>query len=160
MAYLLDADVFIQAQNMHYSFAVCPGFWGWLDDAHSKGKLLSIKDVRDELMRLEDDLSKWAKPRSKMFLDRNDEGTYESLKILSGWVEANYLSPAQSEFFGAADFFLVGYAHAHSHTVVTHETFAKGLKVKIPVACQAMGVSYMTPFQMLNAEGAKFTFTA
>lgn len=27
MAYLLDANVFIQAKNRHYGFDFCPAFW-------------------------------------------------------------------------------------------------------------------------------------
>ncbi len=30
MAYLLDANVFIQAKNLHYGFDFCPGFWAGL----------------------------------------------------------------------------------------------------------------------------------
>jgi len=86
MAYLLDTDVFIQAHKMHYPFDVCPGFWSWIDRAHSEEKLFSIKDVRDELMALQDELSNWAKPRTSLFVTRTDNGTYESLKLLSGWV--------------------------------------------------------------------------
>jgi hypothetical protein len=157
MAYLLDSDVFIQAQNMYYSFAVCPGFWRWLDQAHSRGLVFSIKAVRDELLALEDELSKWVRPRKKLFLDTKDSETYESQKILSTWVVDNYSQAAQSEFFASADFRLVAFAYAHSHTVVTHEVFATGFKVKIPNACRAMDVPVMAPFQMLEVEGAKFS---
>ena len=30
MAYLLDANVFIAAKNLHYSLDFCPAFWDWL----------------------------------------------------------------------------------------------------------------------------------
>ena len=30
--YLLDANVFIQAKNLHYGFDFCPAFWDWLVD--------------------------------------------------------------------------------------------------------------------------------
>ena len=30
MAYLLDANVFISAKNLHYGFDFCPAFWDWL----------------------------------------------------------------------------------------------------------------------------------
>jgi hypothetical protein len=157
MAYLLDSDVFIQAQNMHYSFTVCPGFWKWIDESHAKGLLFSIKPIRDELLALEDDLSKWVKPRKNLFLDTNDSQTYESQKILSTWAAEHYASAAQTEFFGSGDFRLVAFAHAHAHTVVTHEVPANGFKVKIPNACHAMGVPVINPFKMLEVEGAKFT---
>jgi hypothetical protein len=30
MAYLLDANVFMQAKNLHYGMDFCPAFWDWL----------------------------------------------------------------------------------------------------------------------------------
>ena len=30
MAYLLDANVFIQGKNLHYGLDFCPAFWDWL----------------------------------------------------------------------------------------------------------------------------------
>ena len=30
--YLLDANVFIQAKNLHYGFDFFPAFWDWLVD--------------------------------------------------------------------------------------------------------------------------------
>ena len=32
MTYLLDANVFIQAKNLHYGLDFCPAFWQWLLD--------------------------------------------------------------------------------------------------------------------------------
>jgi hypothetical protein len=157
MAYLLDSDVFIQAQNMHYSFAVCPGFWKWIDESHSRKLVYSIKPIRDELLALEDELSNWVRSRKSLFLDPNDSETYESQKLLSAWTMDEYAPAAQAEFFGSGDFRLVAFAHAHNHTVVTHEVFAKGQRVKIPNACKALDVPVMTPFAMLQVEGAKFS---
>jgi hypothetical protein len=48
MAYLLDANVFIQAKNLHYGMDFCPAFWDWLLDANRKGKVFSIEAVGDE----------------------------------------------------------------------------------------------------------------
>ncbi|HZM03950.1 MAG TPA: DUF4411 family protein [Candidatus Saccharimonadales bacterium] len=157
MAYLLDSNVFIEAKNHYYGFNLCPGFWQWLDYAHSKGLLLSVSEVRDELMARNDKLALWCKTRSTMFADtKNDGKTYESFPLLSSWVFENYSDAAQAKFFGNADFNLVGYAHAYKHTVVTTEIAASGMQVKIPNACKAMDVACMNPFQMLIAEKVKF----
>lgn len=60
-------------------------------------------------------------------------------------------------FLQGADCYLVAHAHAHSHQVVTHERVDAGRsRIKIPVACVAMGVTCMTPFEMLRAERARF----
>jgi hypothetical protein len=158
MAYLLDTNVFIEAKNHYYGFNICPGFWTWLDHAHAKGLILSIKQVRDELMGRQDRLTNWCKSRSKMFVDTNDEKTYEKLALLTSWVVGNYADAAQAKFLGDADFILVGYADAYDHTVVTTEIAASGKAVKIPNACKAMNVPWMNPFQMLEAEKTKFYF--
>ena len=142
---------------MHYAFAVCPGFWKWIDDAHSRQSVFSIKQVRDELMALEDELSKWVRPRKSLFCDTNDEATYESQRLLATWTMDNYQPAAQADFLSSADFKLVSYAHSHSHTVVTHEVFSSGFKVKIPNACRAFDVPVISTFEMLKVEGAKFT---
>ena len=60
MAYLLDANVFIQAKNLHYGLDFCPAFWEWLIAQNHAGNFFSIEKVGDEVEALEDDLSAWA----------------------------------------------------------------------------------------------------
>ena len=67
MAYLLDANVFIQAKNLHYGFDFCPAFWDWLDEANRRRKVFSIERVLDELLAGDDKLSQWADERSSTF---------------------------------------------------------------------------------------------
>ena len=45
MAYLLDANVFIQAKNLHYGFDFCPAFWDWLIRQNQAGEVFSIEKV-------------------------------------------------------------------------------------------------------------------
>ncbi|MCH7580811.1 MAG: DUF4411 family protein [Chloroflexi bacterium] len=58
MAYLLDANVFMQASNLHYGFDFCPAFWNWLIEANEQGQLYSIGRVSDEIAAGDDELSK------------------------------------------------------------------------------------------------------
>lgn len=62
MAYLLDANVFIQAKNLHYGFDFCPAFWDWLDAANGTHSVGSIEKVGDELLAGADELAQWAQP--------------------------------------------------------------------------------------------------
>ena len=60
MAYLLDANVFIQAKNLHYGLDFCPAFWQWLIERNASGAVFSIEKVGDEIEAGQDDLSEWA----------------------------------------------------------------------------------------------------
>jgi len=39
VTYLLDANVFIQAKNLHYGLDFCPAFWEWLLDNNAPGRV-------------------------------------------------------------------------------------------------------------------------
>lgn len=59
--YLLDANVFIQAKNLHYGFEFCPAFWDWLVQENSAGRVFSIERVGDEIQAVDDELAEWAR---------------------------------------------------------------------------------------------------
>lgn len=157
MAYLLDANVFIQAKNLHYGFDFCPGFWDWLDQAHAAGNVFSIEKVGDELAGAADELATWAQPRSGSFFLEPDAQVIPSLQTTSAWANAGGYDPAAvATFLQVADYYLVAHAHAHAHVVVTHEVVAHTTRrIKIPNACFGMGVKCVTPFEMLRAERAR-----
>jgi len=67
MAYLLDANVFIQAKNLHYGLDFRPAFWEWLIAQNHAGNVFSIEKVGDEVQALEDDLPAWAGARGGGF---------------------------------------------------------------------------------------------
>ena len=52
MAYLLDANVFIGAKNLHYGFDFCPAFWDWIIANNASGGVFSIEKVSDEVVAL------------------------------------------------------------------------------------------------------------
>lgn len=45
MPYLLDADVFISAKNLHYGFDFCPAFWDWLIRANTQRQQPDIRNA-------------------------------------------------------------------------------------------------------------------
>jgi hypothetical protein len=49
MAHLLDANVFIQAKNLHYGLDFCPAFWDWLIASNEAKRVFSIEKVGDEI---------------------------------------------------------------------------------------------------------------
>jgi hypothetical protein len=157
---LLDADVFIRAKRDHYRFAVCPGFWDWLIEAHRAGQVYSIDKIRDELLALTDDLSNWVKSLPPSFFLSTDIAVTPAAATLSAWTTSqNYERQAVATFFSGGDYWLIAHALTQGWRVVTHEVPAPGSKkkVKIPDACDGVGVACIAPFQMLEELGARFT---
>ncbi|HEX3070342.1 MAG TPA: DUF4411 family protein [Thermoanaerobaculia bacterium] len=158
MAYLLDANVFIAAKNLHYGFDFCPAFWDWLVKKQAEGIVFSVEKVRDEVLSVADDLADWIDQRDPSFFLAVDATSFPSLSAVSGWATGNrYDQAAVITFLQIADYYLVAQALAGKHTVVTHEVpSATTRKIKIPDACIGLGISFMTPFQMLRRERARF----
>jgi hypothetical protein len=158
MAYLLDANVFISAKNLHYGFDFCPAFWQWLDDRNADGAVFSVEKVGDEVRAGGDDLSTWAAARGASFFLPLSPGVVASLAAVSAWATGQSYDPsAVSTFLSIADYYLVSQAHAGSYTVVTHEKpAASPKKIKIPDACIGLGIRCITPYEMLRNERARF----
>jgi len=57
MNYLLDTNIFIQAQKIDYPFDVFPGFWEWLERDLKGGVIHSIEPVFKEIKNGNDELS-------------------------------------------------------------------------------------------------------
>jgi len=68
MPYLLDANVFIQAKNLHYGFDFCPAFWDWLEIKNLDNEVFSIERVGDEIEAGADDLADWASKQGARFV--------------------------------------------------------------------------------------------
>jgi hypothetical protein len=158
MAYLLDADVFIRAKNLHYGFDFCPAFWEWLVERNGDGTVFSVEKVGDEVKAIADELSDWAAARGNGFFLRPDASVTLSLAAVSAWASGQrYEASAVSTFLQVADYYLVSQARAGGHTVVTHEVpAASPRKIKIPDACIGLGIKCMTPYEMLRVERARF----
>jgi len=156
--YLLDANVFIQAKNLHYGMEFCPAFWDWLKQAHTAGTVFSIDKVKDELLAVEDELSEWTQGLGSDFFRPTDAAVLPSLGQVSSWAtNQNYEQTAVNTFLQVADFYLVAHGLATGHTIVTHEVISNSLrKIKIPNAYISLGISFVTPFEMLRRERARF----
>ncbi len=158
MAYLLDANVFIQAKNLQYGFDFCPAFWDWLLRENAAGRVFSIEKVGDELIAGSDELAGWAEARGAGFFLPPDAKVLPALSEVSNWVSGQRYEPAAvNTFLQVADYYLVAHAKAHGVTVVTHEVPRDSVrKVQIPNVCIGLGIKFMTPYEMLRVEKARF----
>jgi hypothetical protein len=158
MAYLLDANVFIQAKQLHYGFDFCPAFWSWLIHGNAQGKVFSIEKVGDELEAIADELSTWAKERGAAFFIPLNAAITPALATVAQWATSQHYDPsAVNTFLQVADYYLVAHALSGKHTVVTHEIpSASARRIKIPDACIGLAIKHMTPYEMLRLERARF----
>lgn len=158
MPYLLDANVFIQAKNLHYGLDFCPAFWDWLVAENTSGNVFSIERVADEILAGGDELADWADERGADFFLKPDVSLLPALGTVSAWVARQSYEPAAvNTFLLVADYYLVAHALAHGYTVVTHEKASTSTKkIKIPEPCIGLGVKCVTPYEMLRTERARF----
>ncbi|MDP3010945.1 MAG: DUF4411 family protein [Methylococcales bacterium] len=166
MRYLIDANIFIQAKNLHYRFEFCQGFWDWLIQAHQAGIIFSIDKVKMELKNGRDDdpVKNWMIDSSlnNFFLpDTRDSSVMSSYGQIMSWLasDTHYTQPAKNEFarFDVADAFLIAVAKTYDYTIVTHEQSRPEAKkrVLIPDAANAFGIRTIMIYDLLSehAEG-------
>ena len=158
MTYLLDANVFIQAKNLYYGLDFCPAFWEWLIAKNEVGQVFSIDKVADELAAGADELTAWAHQPGAGLFRKTDARVASQFSKVSAWVMGQGYEPvAINTFLQVADFYLIAHALAEGHTVVTHEVPAHSLKkIKIPDVCAGLNLRFMTAYEMLRRERARF----
>ena len=162
MTYLLDANVFIQAKNLHYGLDFCPAFWRWLLDNNAAGRVFSIDKVADEIAAGADELNDWMRDHGNGMFVKTGAAVAAQFGAVSNWATQQQYEPAAiSTFLQVADYYLIAHALADGHVVVTYEVPANSVKrIKIPNACIGLGVRFMTPYQMLRTERARFVLGA
>ena len=158
MSYLLDANVFMSPKNLHYGLDFCPAFWDWLAHKGHTGSVFSIDKVADEIEAGQDELSDWARDHGSALFRRTPPTLAPRFTQVSTWATGQQYTPAAiNTFLQVADFYLVAHALASNHVVVTHEVPANSPgRIKIPNACVALSVRFITPYQMLRTEQARF----
>lgn len=162
MTYLLDTNVFIQAKNLHYGLDFCPAFWQWLVDNNAAGRVFSIDKVADEIAAGDDELAEWMRTHGNGLFVKTGAAVAAKLGTVSTWATQQQYEPAAiSTFLQVADYYLIAHALADGHVVVTHEVPANSVKrIKIPNACIGLNLRFMTPYEMLRRERARFVLGA
>lgn len=161
--YVVDSNFFLQAYKIHYPFDVTPGFWLKTRDFASRGRIISIDKVHDELYTNTDALTRWidANCPGDFFKDTNP--ILSAYALVCTWADSrsSHYSPGALATFlqaGEADAFLVSYALANRLTIITQETSDPNRKsvIKIPDACIHFKVPYMTTIEMFRSMGETF----
>jgi hypothetical protein len=158
--YVVDANVYINAHLHYYRFGFRTRFWEILRQCGQTGRIVSIDRVKDELLAKTDDLSAWVKTIPvEAFVSTDRPDVFDFYGKLNKWAqkEAQFYAAARAEFASRADAWIVAYALAGGHTVVTHEGYKPDAKARIPIpnACKAFAVRCINTFEMLHEIQAK-----
>jgi hypothetical protein len=166
--YLLDTDVLVASNRIHYHPDFCQLFWDWLDTGHGKGQFFSLDKVKDELEGGKDDdlLKQWCKrPQLKSFF-QSSKAHASKWQQIANWAntrDPKFTPGALAKFLDikSADAWLIAYAAANpGWTIVTNEVSAPESRkdVKLPDAATALGVKTI-PLSRLLQIHAKNNFT-
>ena len=127
-------------------------------DNNAAGRVFSIDKVADEIAAGGDELTDWMQRQGATLVRRTDPRVAAQFARVSAWATSQqYEASAISTFLQVADYYLIAHALADEHVVVTHEVPASSTKrIKIPNACIGLGLRFMTPYEMLRRERARF----
>ena len=154
-AYVLDANVFIEAARRYYAFDLVPNFWATLVQLGAAGHIVSIDRVKDELLQGQDDLAAWiATNFNEAIASTNETAVINNYTDIINWVigQAQYMEAAKDGFADGADGWLVAYARCNDRIVVTHEQPHENVRNRVPIpnVCHAFNVPYTNIFGMLR----------
>jgi len=153
--FVLDANIFIQANRTYYAFDLVPAFWENLIRHAKNGRILSIDRIKQELDLGKDELAEWAKNKFyEWFVKTDGEDIQRAYSEIVKWVNLSnqFSQPAKVEFAQCADGWLVAYARARNCVVVTHEVESTTTKKKVPIPniCKHFGIRYTDTFGLLR----------
>ncbi|MCK8457543.1 DUF4411 family protein [Sphingomonas faeni] len=153
MIYLLDANALINSHKTWYALHRVPEFWRWLVYHAEAGSIKMPSEIYGEIEGGNDALTEWVKEethkKALLLVEESDLGKVQA--VLSHY--SAILSDADVIKIGQ-DPFLVAAAMGHSdRVVVTAETWdskKQGANKKVPNICEACGVTWRTPIQLIN----------
>jgi hypothetical protein len=154
--FVIDSDTLIRSKREHYAFDICPGFWEALECFSGRGHLCSIIPVKQELLRVSDDLADWIRTHAPadFFAPVDGAEVVEAFRQVMMWVnsQSQYQPAAREHFAAGADPWLVAYAAVNKCTLVTYEQSRPKSQnsVKIPDAAAAFRVRCCPVHEMLS----------
>lgn len=156
--YCLDANVLIQAWQKYYNPKFCPDYWKILVELGKNGKIFIPELVYEEIVRTEDDLSKWLKG-SKIPINKISEPVTICLQKIYAADPTHKNLVDNTKARSLADPWVIAHALHENATVVTKEEKVTALnsnKIKIPNVCDNMGIRWINDFQFIEELDIKF----
>jgi hypothetical protein len=157
--YCIDANVLIQAWQKYYSPNFCPTYWETLNQLGNKKRIFVAELVYEEIVRTDDDLSRWLKS-SNIPVRKIDEPVTRCLQSIysNNPLHKNLVDNVKSR--SLADPWVIAHAINEKAVVVTKEekiTAIGSTKIKIPNVCDNMGIRWINDFELITELGLKFS---
>lgn len=154
MTFVFDTSAYLSGWRHHYPPATFPRVWQLIEASLEDGRVLSPREVYNELVRKDDDVARWAKRGIQRFVYPTAE-----VQRLAGVIYRSFPNPGVRN---DADPWVIAEAKAKRLTVVTYEgqTFA-GVPTKrwarsMPGICRHHGVPCYTLPEALGRLGGSF----
>ena len=137
---------------------IYPSYWDILNEFGANDIIFISEMVYVEIVRTDDDLSKWLKS-SKIPVRKIDEQVTKCLKDIYSTDPNHKFLVDNTKARSLADPWVIAHALRDNATVVTKEekvTAINSTKIKIPNVCEKMNVPWINDFQMIGELGIKF----
>jgi len=156
--YCLDANLLIQAWQKYYNPKFCPDYWNILNELGKQDRIFIPELVYEEIIRTEDDLSKWLKA-SEIPIKKISEPVTICLQSIYSSDPIHKILVDNTKARSLADPRVIAHSIHENATVVTKEEKVTALntnKIKIPNVCDNLGVRWINDFQFIDELNIKF----
>jgi hypothetical protein len=151
--YVIDTSALLDGWVRYYPPDVFPSLWSHFEAMINSGELLSPDEVLLELGQKDDEIHKWAKANSAMFVPLDEEVQQATQEILNQFPR---LVGAMKDR-NRADPFVIALAKVKAATVVTGErSSGTRERPRIPNVCDQFGISHRTLLQLIRDKGWTF----
>ena len=161
--YWIDTGFMVQNWHRLHKKPRYPKFWEFVAASIDKGVIRMPKIAYNELMKKEDDLTRWCRDRRERGLCVPiDPDVEEHYRYIAARVEVTRGTRHQkAKSLSGADLWVIAYARATANSegvVVTQEDPAKknDYRVKMPNVCRDVGVVWMDTYLMLDDLDPRF----
>ena len=155
MLCLLDTNVLIDANRDYYPIRRVPEFWNWLEHQGSLGAIKIPKEVHEEVMVGDDELTTWSKQpetRRALLLNEEAEPILVTQAVHEGYAED--LTEDEQERFGVDPFLIAHALRAPSQRCIVTTEVSKPSKQRanrhLPDAAKALGIRTCTTFALVR----------
>lgn len=147
--YCFDTNIFIEPWHKHYSMELTPQYWNKISNLIEEGRIFCPAMVFDELIKQDDDLSKWVKLRKEKLVHPITETVQLKVReILKKFPRLINVRKNQS----MADPWVIAHAIAENAIVVTKESMGFNTDIKIPNVCVEYKLEYINEFELASRE--------